>query len=191
MNDILRKTSILIVVLAILLTFTILTGCAYNGRMSYNTSVVPQQVVDNVEKKVSIFLEEGSTARYNGDWIITSKHMSHMFWVREKHLHPTCDIMLVRDSGDNVVDTGSVRHGEPLYHVGYPTMQPMAVNGGEWLTDVILGKCQVSLSTAKNMSGMSGGGVYNGRGELIGNTMGIYYGPERDWNKKTVWSTLR
>lgn len=167
-----------------LLFVLILSGCA-NGIPTMNYSSTTPEALENTEKLfVGIpFLlgMEGSTARLNEDWVITVKHNSAIMDVQglESYEHPTCDVALIKSKGTNFVPVGKVYTNEDLVHVGYPLGLPLAVNEGTYVGDVNIegwGDCMYSATTAVVMGGMSGGGVYNSNGELVGVNHGFVPG---------------
>jgi hypothetical protein len=167
-----------------LLFVLILSGCA-NGIPTMSYSSTTPEALENTEKLfvgVPVLLSmEGSSARLNEDWIVTVKHNSLIMGLQgvESYEHPTCDIALIKSKGDNVVPTGKLYSNDKVVHVGYPVGMPLSVNEGVYLGDTSVrgwGECSYSATTGVVMSGMSGGGVYNAAGELVGVNHGFATG---------------
>jgi hypothetical protein len=122
---------------------------------------------------------EGSTVRLNDEWLLTVGHNAPILamQLRDVVYHPTCDVALIRSQGISTTSTGLVYPGEKVTHVGYPSAQPLTANVGQYVGDVIQPDgCQYSATTASVMGGMSGGGVFNSEGELVGVSVGYSKG---------------
>ena len=162
-----------------------------NGLPSYDYSSAPKGIIDNTQKifiGIPVLLAmEGSTARYNKDWLITAGHNKFIESLNSKNFirHPTCDIALIHNSvdskHDNSVGLGKIYSNEPVWLVGYPGFSPIAVNKATYNSDFKGGltgsksesNCQYSAFNGVAISGMSGGGVYNKDGKLSGIITGI------------------
>ena len=58
--------------------------------------------------------------------------------------------------------------------LGYPLASPLVVNPGKWMFDITgADGCKYSAMSGVMIGGMSGGGVYNSKGELVGINIGI------------------
>lgn len=159
-----------------------LTGCALNGIPNPIPNVTPEQV-DGVEKTFAgipaVLAIEGSTVRLDEDWLLTNAHNEPILKLTGADYikHPTCDVALVKDSGEPIdYGFGVIYPYEEITHVGYPIFMPLSSSNGMYFQDVIttnFPNCKMSMSTGTLMSGMSGGGVFNKRGELVGVNQGI------------------
>ncbi|WP_255232565.1 trypsin-like peptidase domain-containing protein [Vibrio pelagius] len=61
--------------------------------------------------------------------------------------------------------------GEPVTHVGYPMTRGPIFNAGHYIGEINIATwqgCTMSATTGRVRVGMSGGGVYNQSGELVG-----------------------
>lgn len=169
----------------IVLAVSILTGCVSSGIPTPHIAG-ENDAARNTEK---IFLGvppllslEGSVARLNSEWLITAAHNKPILegTGREVFYHPTCDVALVREKGDNVVDVGKLYTNDNVSVAGYPIYMPLSISEGKYHTDVDLDAgsypypdCVYSLTDAASAQGMSGGGVYNENEELVGVYVGI------------------
>lgn len=184
----------------ILITILLCTGCVSNGNISHDTSVVDRHAVENTNKifvGVPILMSlEGSSARLNDEWVVTAGHNENILrmQLREFYKHSLCDIAMYRLEGDNTSGVSSVPQNNTIFHIGYPFAQTIAVNEGVYFSDMFDGDCLYSLSTGSIMSGMSGGGVYDSQGNLVGVNVGISGPVEmpdgRVLDKQTVWLRL-
>lgn len=174
----------------IILLTAILSGCAAtNGDITGVDPDTLSGVLDNTGKKfvgIPVLLSmEGSYARLNKDWIITAAH-NRPILPQETFYHPTCDVALYKDStaSEGVLEAGVVYYGESVFHVGYPLAHGEVSQKGVVVGDTVDSDgCRYTITTASVMGGMSGGGVYNQQGELIGITNGI--------SEKLVWEDGR
>lgn len=162
----------------------LLCGCVANGIPNLSINQTDEVVADNTEKLfvgIPVLLSlDGSAARLNGDWLVTNAHNKPIIDMQnlEAYYHPTCDIALIRESGDDLVDVGLVHKGETVKHVGYPIGMPISINYGKYYGDITISEftyndCTYSVSDGVIASGMSGGGVYNHNNELVGINVGV------------------
>ncbi|AGG58182.1 hypothetical protein VPDG_00020 [Vibrio phage henriette 12B8] len=175
-------------ILMLSLAVSTLMGCATNGIPSFKTSGIDEAMIANTEKTfvgVPILMSaEGSTARLNSEWLVSAAYNWIILDVLydEVYYHPTCDIALIRDRGDNVVNVGDLYEGDDAYIVGYPmNLAPISVNKGKYYSDTAIPKyqypdCMYGVIDANSISGMSGGGTYSTDHELVGIYVGIAYG---------------
>lgn len=170
---------------AALLTTT-LAGCS-NGMPTFNPE--ESNMTEQTEKifvGIPIVLGfEGSVARLDEEWVVTVAHNKPILSMKREdvYYHPVCDIAVYRDKGITA-DVGVVYQGDDITHVGYPMWAlPMAANEGHFLGGLQMleaPECKASAaSDGVVVQGMSGGGVYNNKEELVGVNVGYY-------NKVTV-----
>jgi len=157
----------------------ILTGCA-NGIPDI-TSEKPEAVVRRTRKMfvgVPVLLSmEGSFVALDDKYAVTVAHNKAIldFQNKEYWIHPTCDIAVFRNDSDETANVGLVYKGEAIYHSGYPIGLPMAYNEGSYTGEVDMNDrkgCTQSLTSSVIMQGMSGGGAWNSKGELVGVNVG-------------------
>lgn len=185
----------------VVLVALLLTGCA-NGIPNIYGNIQDGIKQDNEKIFFGIPLLlglEGSVARLDNEWLITAAHNKPILKMTGKEVfyHPTCDIALVRKEGRTDRPIGLVYSGQPVTHVGYPLGLPLSSSEGEYVGDVNVNgwdNCQMSGTTGVIMMGMSGGGVYNGAGELIGINHGYALGdvtwPERTLESPAIFVSL-
>jgi hypothetical protein len=175
----------------------LLTGCAANGFYEGYSSTTPENIEKYNEK---IFLGipvalafEGSSVRINDEWVATAAHNKVILLGREVYYHPRCDFALIRDKTDKKTEypkVGFVYENvgyNEVYHVGYPLLAPLSSHKGKYLGDVSnpTDNCYYSATDSTVISGMSGGGVYNKYGEVVGVTIGIMF-KNIKWDKTEV-----
>lgn len=160
-----------------LIAALVLAGCS-NGRPNYDLTEVNKPVQENTVKifagiPVALGME-GSAARLNDEWMVTAAHnwpIMLLTTVWDYHKHPTCDIVLFRSKDTNTVPLARGHFGEEVTFVGYPMGHPMAANKGTIVGNVEMTDypdCTKVATNAVVVQGMSGGGVYNNDGALIG-----------------------
>ena len=161
----------------------LLSGCA-NGLPDIN-GVIQKDIQESNEKIFVgipvLFSLEGTAARLDDHWLVTAKHNRLILALEGKdvYYHPYCDIALIRSEGHGLEHAGVVYPHQSVTHVGYPIGLPLSSSKGEYLGDAYVSgwqKCLMSASSAHVMSGMSGGGIYNDKGELVGVTHGFSLG---------------
>ncbi|NRF81908.1 trypsin-like peptidase domain-containing protein [Vibrio coralliilyticus] len=152
-----------------------MTGCA-NGIPDIKSEI--EDEIEASNEKIFVGLPvfaslEGTTVRLDESWLLTAKHNRAILTLQgaEVHYHPYCDIALVRNHGLPQTKVGLVYSGDDVSHIGYPIGLPISSSKGLYIGDIFVDgwdKCQKSASTGVVMAGMSGGGVYNKDGELVG-----------------------
>jgi hypothetical protein len=167
--------------LMMLITILQLTGCvSATGLPNLMISDQPDVIKENTSKLFvgvpALLALEGSSVRINQDWLVTAAHNKPILSMLGKEVvyHPTCDIALIKESGEGGVDLGLVYDGDEIKASGYPTMLSLAINSGKVLGGIKLPdfkygeECVYIAFDAANISGMSGGGVFNESNQLVG-----------------------
>ncbi len=162
-------------------SMAIVVGCAFNGLPEGYHKDTPQGIEDQVEKVFVPVLVEGSAVRLNEDWLISAAHNKSIFSIqgREVYYHLTCDVALIRDHKEGVkTKVGSLDIGGSLFVVGYPSMISLMSHKGKHVGNLTIPEtpCIYGATNATTIGGMSGGGVYNISGELIGIVRGVALG---------------
>ncbi len=176
----------------LLLTSLLLTGCA-NGLPELSTSTTKQtQSVEKIFVGVPFLMGlEGSSVRLDDNWMVTAAHNKSILkaQLKEVYYHETCDIALYRSQGTSTTKVGKVYENETLTTIGYPVGLPLASTQGNYVGEIDVDNwdCTMSASTNVTMGGMSGGGVFNDKGELVGVVHGFISG-DVVWSSKSVKS---
>lgn len=159
----------------------ILTGCVSNGvTVGLHEDTPP--VEDFVNKRfvgVPVLLSmEGSDVYLGGGWYISAAHNKLILALQLKNTtyHKICDVVVYKgkDKGEGV-KLGSFDYGDTLYTVGYPMIMPLTSSKGTYQGYVYepSNPCRYFTTDAAIASGMSGGGVFNEKGELVGIIRGV------------------
>ena len=173
--------------LKLMTSLVLLVGCS--SRIPIVDNYLTNNIVSTNEKifvGVPLLLGlEGSSVRLNEEWVLTAAHNSPILFLqgyrkdKDVFYNPTCDVALVREGSLGRSDLGLVYQGGKVVHVGYPIVGILSRNEGEYLADIVSHDwkdCQMSARSGDVSKGMSGGGVYNEKGELVGITHGIAHG---------------
>ena len=122
----------------------------------------------------------GSAVPISQDYMITAKHVAQLSWDLDVIHHPHCDLSLIRRHSDQVPTWGLIYPDQPVSHHGHSLLGNSIKGNGKYLQDVIDTHtgCLYSLSDAPVMSGMSGGPVFNPKGEIAGITVAIVNNPD-------------
>lgn len=190
---------------AIFAILPLLSGCVSNGSV-FGVNEDTPHVTQNVEKVFigipTLFGLEGSMVSIGNGFYLTAKHN---YPILEAQLldvvyHPTCDIAIIKtDNLSNpTLKLGLVYQDTTVHTVGYPIAAPLSSSKGKFIGDVYEaeGECLYSATDAPVKSGMSGGGVFNEQGELVGIIRGVMYG-NVTWEEGriakdiTVFTTLK
>ena len=159
-----------------------LSGCATTSTTSQQSENLAQDSMQQNTSKliagIPFFLSvNGSAAQLTDEWVVTVAHNKTLFKLTGRDskviYHPECDIALYKGSVGKPVGVAVPQIGDQLQHYGYPGSGIMQSSAkGTMLGYMhITGKwenCSVMASTAKIYGGMSGGGVYNTEGKLVG-----------------------
>ncbi len=175
----------------------LLSGCAANGIPTPLASL-PEAIEEGNEKSfvgIPVLLSaEGTTVRLDDEWLLTASHnrLIYSLTYDEYHIHPTCDVALLRSKGAKPeYDLGIVRKNGKITHVGYPMFMPLSASKGVYFQDVIaenVPRCQMSMTTGVLAAGMSGGGVFNDKNQLVGVNHGVFMFRDFDFEGKTYES---
>lgn len=159
----------------------LLCGCVSNGIVVGLHNDTPQ-VTQFVNKRfvgVPFLLGAEGTDVYIGNgYYLSAAHNKLILelQVRDTLYHEFCDIVIWkgRNIGDGV-KLGTFDINDTLYTVGYPMLMPLTSSKGTYHGYVYEpdGRCRYFATDASISSGMSGGGVFNESGELVGIIRGV------------------
>lgn len=173
---------------------TLLSGCAANGFYEGVHNETPKDI-ETITKKnfvgIPVLLAmEGSSVKLNDEWRATVAHNKPLLLGKDVYYHPVCDFALYREKSDNDIDVkfGYVHLDEDVFLTGYPLAMTFSSHKGKFIGDIIDPKdnCLYSGTDATVISGMSGGGAFNAKGELIGVNVGISFGELKWKNGRTA-----
>lgn len=160
-----------------------LSGCS-NGipefkykSLSSNATSTTHKVFIGIPLLASL---EGSYVSLDSEWSLTAAHNKTLLSPLgiEAYYHETCDVALIRKGGKSS-KLGYSYFGETLYHVGYPVGIPLSVSDGVLINNIEIDNykgCVKGVTDGVIFSGMSGGGVYNSSGNVIGINHGFVLG---------------
>lgn len=169
---------------ALVVLSTTLFGCASNGFYEGVSDETPKGIQEKVHKNFlgipALASLEGSSVDIFDGWRATVAHNKPMLIGKEVVYHPTCDFALYKDVKSKETKLGTVSKNQEIFMTGYPTMGMFSSHVGEYLGDVTYDDCLYSASNGTVIGGMSGGGVFNDAGELVGLNVGVV-------NDTVVW----
>lgn len=159
--------------------FMAMAGCIQsNGSVSHaDSNEANHLVIIGVPMLLGGF---GSSVPVNEEYQITARHVAQVSWDLDVIHHPRCDLSLVRASSSHIPQWGLIYPDEKVTHEGHSLLGNKVKGEGKYLQDVFDTNtdCLYSLSDAPVMSGMSGGPVFNDKGEIVGITVAIVNNPE-------------
>ena len=191
--------------LLLLTMLPLLLSCVSNGvvfGVNEDTPHITQHVVKVFIGIPTLFGLEGSMVNIGNGFYLTAKHN---YPILEAQLldvvyHPTCDIAIIKTDNlsNHILKLGLVYQDTTVHTAGYPIAAPLSSSNGVFIGDIYeaKGECLYSATDAPVRSGMSGGGVFNEQGELVGIIRGVMYG-EVMWNDGrlakdiTIFTTLK
>ncbi|OEE58792.1 hypothetical protein A1OK_01950 [Enterovibrio norvegicus FF-454] len=123
----------------------------------------------------------GSSVPITPELSLTAKHIAKLDYSTVVAYHPDCDIALIKEdnTGKNTAPLGTVKQNESITTVGMGLTGKVIVGQGKYFIDVnfvdssLFASCPASITDAPVQSGMSGGGAFNHKGELVGIISGI------------------
>ncbi len=162
------------VIVAILSLQFLLVGCSTysNGtvtRSSENLDV--NYIVTGIPLLIGAY---GSSVPISANVSITAGHVARYSYYKVIAYHPTCDIALLKaDNSDKVVPKfGHIFRGQYILNLGKNALGENIQSEGKYLIDFHFDNfhngCFTSVSTAALQLGMSGGGAYNSKHQLVG-----------------------
>ena len=119
----------------------------------------------------------GSSVPITKDLSLTAAHVAKINWDSVVAYHPECDIAIIKSDNSKVAnfpDLGLVYVNEKVITYGKDGFGNILKGQGVYHIDLnftnnsYFKKCNASITDAPIREGMSGGGAFNERGELIG-----------------------
>ena len=118
----------------------------------------------------------GSSVPITRDLSLTAAHVAKLNWANVVAYHPHCDIAIVKANNSKAVlpDLGLVYTNENVTTYGKDGTGNLLKGEGKYRLDLTFTNhsyfknCQASVTDAPVREGMSGGGTFNSRGELVG-----------------------
>ena len=153
----------------------LVSGCA-NGPLSS----VPHNQAPAIDYEMVgiplLYQGFGSSVPITKDLSLTAAHVAKLNWASVVAYHPNCDIAIIKsdNSAKTLPDLGLVYTNEPVTTYGMDGFGKLLKGEGFYRRDLLFSgstyfdKCNASVSDAPIRPGMSGGGFFNQRGELVG-----------------------
>ncbi len=157
------------------LSASILTGCA-NGPLEHVASTNSPSSINYETVGIPLLLGGfGSSVPLTKDLSLTAAHVAKYNWKSVVSYNPKCDIAIIKsnNSEDKLPTLGTVYTNEPVYSYGEGIFGYTLKGTGKYRLDLNFkntkySDCEVSISDTPIQHGMSGGGFYNSKGELVG-----------------------
>lgn len=131
----------------------------------------PPQLLDHMIK-----VPGGSGVVVADGAVLTARHVADGIKEFETHLHPSHDVALVRmpTTGKTAAQIAprSTRTGEKVLLVGIAQSRSEVISGG--FSGKSLLDPNIGMHTAENGPGLSGAGVFDDNGRLVGINLGCY-----------------
>ncbi|WP_028024900.1 serine protease family protein [Enterovibrio calviensis] len=123
----------------------------------------------------------GSSVPITPELSLTAKHVAKLDYSSVVAYHPDCDVAIIKENNDgkNLSSLGTIGTDEATTTIGMGLTGKVLIGQGKYYIDVnfvdsaLFAKCPASITDAPVQSGMSGGGVFNDKGELVGIISGI------------------
>jgi hypothetical protein len=172
---------------ATLFVILFMSGCTSIGTTKYAIDLQENKESKGIYPSSTVY---GTSVSLNALWKITASHNASLFDPAGFYPHPLCDIALVRTEGTLVQDyfdiyISTLVAESPLIHQGYVDRETAITHTkGTFIDRTIINNCPMGSSTAPLYFGMSGGGVYNEAGQLVGINSG--YAPQENTTITTI-----
>ncbi|MDD1796023.1 serine protease [Enterovibrio sp. ZSDZ42] len=170
-----------------LFSFVLLQGCfLVNGPLEYADANYTDETnapsVNYLPIGIPFLLGgHGSSVPITAELSLTAKHIAQLDYSSVVAYHPDCDIAIIKEdnTGKNVAPLGTIQTNEATTTVGMGLTGKVLIGQGKYYIDVnfvdssLFATCPASITDAPVQSGMSGGGVFNEEGQLVGIISGI------------------
>lgn len=151
-----------------------LTGCVFSSNGSVTSPKHDLEVGYSFTGIPLLLGSSGSSVPISTKVSITAAHVAKYSFDDVIAVHPFCDIALIKsdNSQKDIPEFGYVYPNSVLINGGRNLFGVLVESQGIYITDLqfdnLYSKCHTSISTAPLQSGMSGGGAYNDKLELVG-----------------------
>lgn len=174
------KRSTMILVVALLT----LSGCVHiNGPLEYaNENETNTPSVNYLPVGIPFLLGgHGTSVPITSELSLTAKHVAKIDFSEVVAYHPDCDIALIKEenTGKKLASLGKIHSQESIKTFGRGLTGKTLVGEGKYYQDVnfvdskMFARCPASITDAAVQSGMSGGGAFNAKGQLVGIISGM------------------
>ncbi|MCK6263192.1 serine protease [Vibrio sp. ZSDE26] len=158
----------------------ILAGCVHSNGAT--TAAIKHPDINYEFLGVPILFQGyGTSVPISNELSLTAAHVASLSYNKVIAYHPQCDIALIQS--DNTLDSlsprGLVFPGESVKAFGMDATGDVITSDGiyhldlNFVNDKNYAECPASITDAAIQGGMSGGGAYNEKGELVGILTGI------------------
>ncbi|RBM34208.1 serine protease [Vibrio tarriae] len=160
-----------------LATILSLSGCASsNGPLQVTEHNKAPAIDFEMTGIPLIYFGYGSSVPITENLSLTAAHVAKLNYDRVIAYHPTCDIALVESDnrGKNFPKMGLVYQDQPVTTYGVNGSGAVVSGYGHYRMDLnfvnyrYFKDCPASVMDAPVQAGMSGGGTFNNRGDLVG-----------------------
>ncbi|MFL7011109.1 S1 family peptidase [Enterovibrio norvegicus] len=169
-------------IFVIAISMHLLTGCILiNGPTEYaNETNAPS--INYLPIGIPFVLGgHGSSVPLTEDLSLTAKHVAKLDYSTVVAYHPSCDVAIIKEDNRNkrLAPLGRVSANDNVKTYGIGFSGKAIVGEGKYYLDVnfvdssLFANCPASIMDAPIQSGMSGGGTFNEKGELVGIISGM------------------
>lgn len=158
----------------------VLVGCVHSNGATKSAMKHPDINYEFLGVPI-LFQGYGTSVPITNELSLTAAHVAALSYNKVIAYHPHCDIALIQS--DNTLDTlsplGMVHSGELVKAFGMDATGDVITSSGiyhldlNFVNDKKYAKCPSSITDAAIQGGMSGGGAYNDKDELVGILTGI------------------
>nr|BCN22397.1 hypothetical protein [Vibrio mimicus] len=162
---------------ATLMAALALSGCvSSNGPLQIVTHDKAPAINFEMTGIPLIYFGYGSSVPITENLSLTAAHVAKLNYDRVIAYHPTCDIALVESDnrGQNFPNMGLVYQDQAVITYGVNGSGDILTGRGHYRMDLnfvnyrYFKDCPASIMDAPVQAGMSGGGTFNSRGDLVG-----------------------
>ncbi|MGF1721670.1 serine protease [Vibrio kyushuensis] len=164
----------------IILASIALSGCVHSNGVTQSAMKHPDINYEFLGVPI-LFQGYGTSVPITNELSLTAAHVALLSYNKVIAYHPHCDIALIQSDNtlDNLSPLGSVYPGELVKAFGMNATGDVITSSGiyhldlNFVNDKNYAECPSSITDAAIQGGMSGGGAYNEKDELVGILTGI------------------